>query len=153
MKKSDLYREWARVLDMCEGTNVRPEDCWSLNNRKYNERPEFDADPEYFKFAIAILEDKPVFVGDKLYICSDPYPVYANINGGASNDHNHYPFQMCSWNTPKNDEVIPKHCGISANGYADIDGTYKLNVSNWTFHYSTSADRDKALAAIKELLK
>ena len=27
MKKSDLYREWARVLDMCEGTKVNPGRC------------------------------------------------------------------------------------------------------------------------------
>jgi len=26
-KRSDLYREWARVIDMCEGTKVNSLEC------------------------------------------------------------------------------------------------------------------------------
>jgi hypothetical protein len=32
MKKSDLYREYARVIDMCEGTDVNPLKCVKLKS-------------------------------------------------------------------------------------------------------------------------
>ena len=66
MKKSDLYREWASVLDMCDGTNVDPNDCWKFNGEFKNRCIEFDSCGKY-EFMVAILEDKPVFVGDKVY--------------------------------------------------------------------------------------
>lgn len=68
MKKSDLYREWARVLDMCEGTGVNPNICWEIyGDREDDGEPSFTDNPNKYKFAVAILEGKPVFVGDKLY--------------------------------------------------------------------------------------
>lgn len=67
MKKSDLYREWARVMDMCEGTNAKPEYCWKLGGWYMGEIPDFGAPPKGYTFAVAILEDKPVFFGDKVY--------------------------------------------------------------------------------------
>lgn len=50
MKTSDLHRERIRVIEMCKDTNVSP-----LNCCKYG-------------FAVAIIENTPVFVGDKLYL-------------------------------------------------------------------------------------
>lgn len=67
MKQTDLYREWARVLDMCEGNRVSPTDCWRIGGVKKFFYPEFTADPDTYQFAVAILEDKPVFFGDKIY--------------------------------------------------------------------------------------
>ena len=67
MKKSDLHREWARVLDMCEGTLVNPVKCWKLGGLLPMYYPDFGADPMRYEFAVAILENKPVFVGDKVY--------------------------------------------------------------------------------------
>lgn len=67
MKKSDLFREWARVLDMCEGAQANPNKCWKFKGDIVDSKPEFIQNPESYEFAIAILEGKPVFVGDKLY--------------------------------------------------------------------------------------
>ena len=69
MKKSDLYRGWAKVLDMCEGTNVKPENCWSYAGINLGESaPSLDGRDLYkYEFAVAILKGKPVFVGDKVY--------------------------------------------------------------------------------------
>ena len=69
MKKSDLHREWARVLDMCEGTTVLPTSAWKFKNHIQDDKlPNFEYDnPELFEFTVAILEDKPVFIGDTIY--------------------------------------------------------------------------------------
>ena len=68
MKKSDLFREWARVIDMCEGTNVDPGDCLRIDGTPCRlKNPRFNDDPECYTFAVSILEGKPLFVGDEVY--------------------------------------------------------------------------------------
>lgn len=41
MRISDLYREWARVLDMCEGTKVKPWECVKFEYGEFSYHPEF----------------------------------------------------------------------------------------------------------------
>lgn len=67
----ELNREyWGRVHDMCEGTEL--EDApWECVKREvvanfYN-HPKFSENPDYYEFAVAVLEGKPVFVGDTIY--------------------------------------------------------------------------------------
>ena len=65
---------WGRVHDMCDaynkqhGTSIKPQDCvknrgnvWSLPTK----HPVFD--DRNYSLAVAIIEDTPVFVGDKIY--------------------------------------------------------------------------------------
>lgn len=72
-KRSDLFRQYARVMDMCEGTNVSVLDCIKFSGRpwmklnKHNNEPEFSCDLSCYDFAVAILEDKPLFIGDTVY--------------------------------------------------------------------------------------
>ena len=68
MKKSDLYKKWGWVLEICEGTNVDPSSCWKYNDCKQVAYPSFSQPPARYSFAVAILEDKPVFVGDTIYV-------------------------------------------------------------------------------------
>lgn len=68
-KQNDLYIEYARVIEMCK--------CTALENTPWlgvkcegvvqECHPMFRAPPDSYEFAIAILEDRPVFNGDKLY--------------------------------------------------------------------------------------
>ena len=68
MKKADLHRKWAWVLDMCEGTNVDPIDCLRIDGIPCRlKNPLFSDEPECYTFAVAILEGKPLFVGDEVY--------------------------------------------------------------------------------------
>lgn len=77
MNQNDLYIEYARVIEMCKGTllestpwlGVREATGGTGGNEAYifDEHPYFNANPEHYEFAIAILGDKPVFVGDVLY--------------------------------------------------------------------------------------
>ena len=64
---ADIYKAWANVLEMCEGTKVNPNDCYKCFGYIVGKRPAFDSLPENYDFAIGIVEDKPVFIGDTLY--------------------------------------------------------------------------------------
>lgn len=106
MKKSDLYREWARVLDMCEGTNINPWQCVRQPRTKELHRtdrmPDFTMRPDDYEFAVAILEDKPVFVGDKVFDDGIATVIGLSTQYILFNDkHN------CSWNPPKKTVELP----------------------------------------------
>ena len=64
---------WRRIHDMCDaynkqhGTNIQPQQCVKHCGGKWNlkEHPMFDG--HKYDLAVAIIEDKPVFIGDKIY--------------------------------------------------------------------------------------
>ena len=82
MKKSDLYREWARVLDMCESAGISTKNAWKFEGKFIgSDTPTFIEDPDGYEFLIESLEGKPVFVGNKLYLEGNiPYEVTNNTN-------------------------------------------------------------------------
>ena len=64
---------WGRVYDMCDaynkqhGTNIKTQQCVKHCGGKWNlkEHPMFDG--HKYDLAVAIIEDTPVFVGNKIY--------------------------------------------------------------------------------------
>ena len=68
-KRSDLFREYARLIDMCEGTVVSPIDCvrWNGEPCGLNFLEGTYAALDGYSFAKAIVENKPVFIGDMLW--------------------------------------------------------------------------------------
>lgn len=70
MNTNDLYLEYARVIQMCEGTELE-DTPWVCVKARYKSifinHPEFDGAPSEYEFAVAILEGKPIFVGSILY--------------------------------------------------------------------------------------
>ena len=64
---------WGRVYDMCDaynkqhGTSIKPQQCVKHCGGKWNlkEHPMFDG--HKYDLAVAIIDDTPVFVGDKIY--------------------------------------------------------------------------------------
>lgn len=92
--KADLYTQWARILRMCEGTDTLPKDCWfvPLSNcehpRKMGQEPVLHGNPTNYHFAIAIVENKPVFIGDILYnSLNEAFVVAGLCNAGRSFEH------------------------------------------------------------------
>jgi hypothetical protein len=67
------FEYWGRVHDMCDaynkqhGTNIQPQQCVKYYGNSWESinHPAFDGTNYYL--AVAIIEDKPVFVGDKIY--------------------------------------------------------------------------------------
>lgn len=70
--RSDLFREYARVIDLCEGTKVNSFECAKYKSNTHGYHLNFnEGDINNYNFALDIVEDKPVFAGDVLYgICS-----------------------------------------------------------------------------------
>jgi len=70
MKLSKLYRDWANVLDMCEGTSVDPNRCWKFKDIFQLCMPSFQSfnNHEDYKFAVCLVENEPVFIGDTLWV-------------------------------------------------------------------------------------
>jgi len=78
MKKSDIFREYARVVDMCEGTTVMPYHCVRFNGKDFDPNTYWFGVPGLLAcdpmvrgeitFAVCIIENKPVFRWDRLYV-------------------------------------------------------------------------------------
>lgn len=109
-KRSDLHREYARVLDMVEGTNVKPFECVKhvigTTVGKFFGEPEFNQIPSDYQFAISIVEDKPVFIGDELYWKSgnnSKYKIKSITDDGwlVTDDNGIFHIMGASWNPPK----------------------------------------------------
>lgn len=88
-KTSDGLQEhyWSVIVPMARkynadhGTDVKPWECVKLEGvENFSDHPLFSEPPHEYTFALAILEGKPVFVGDK---------VYSKLNYGAVIDWNY----------------------------------------------------------------
>lgn len=103
----DLYREYVRVSDMCDaynkdhGTDIKPwkcvRTCDGLGNvtQVFYEHPKFDAkNKDAYKFAIAILDGQPVWIGDKVYHSTLGHAVTIN------QDHAVYGLKNATWTPP-----------------------------------------------------
>lgn len=91
----DLMREYVRVADMCKGTPLenKPWECVKVSNMTlFKAHPDFNQNSRDYKFALAILEGRPVFVGSKLYYKDTSFLV-AYCSEKQS-------FADCSWTPP-----------------------------------------------------
>lgn len=148
MKKSDLHRKWARVLDMCEGTEVDPNDCWKFNGESKHRYPSFDSVGTY-DFMVAILESKPVFIGDKLYgKISKQFSVIeaAEVLSGECDCSD---AEYWSWNEPKHTFKI--------NGVElpcpNSNGEWILHVGPIAHRFESIDDYEKVRNSINKILK
>jgi len=104
--RADLHREYARVIDMCEGTNIDPLECVKCDGLEIDEGPFFDWTVHSYQFALAIVEGKPVFPGDLLYNSNTKKRHF--IDSVIDKNHDDW-----SWNQPQpkkmvlNDTEIP----------------------------------------------
>ena len=147
MKTEDLYLEYARVIKMCEGTKVKPWKCIKGKGNFYsnfNDHPIFKSPPDKYEFAIAILEDKPVFVGDVLFHTLSGCPV--TVNHAVL-------FSQLSWTKPEpkrtftlNGVELP--CPIT-KPIARIPG---LSLGTEVFFFNSESERNTVANSINELL-
>ena len=83
MNQNDLYIEYARIIKMCKGTALENKPwlgvkCKGVVIKRCH--PVFTAQPDSYEFAVAILEDRPVFVGDTLYHLSGAKQIVGNTD-------------------------------------------------------------------------
>ncbi len=108
-KYTDKLQEWVDSVKMCEAAGIEP--CYKYNECLHYQIPMLIALkslPTNYRFPIAVVEGKLVFVGDELYDRTGVKFTAANTNqhalegtspefsGGVLED-----IQYCSWNPPK----------------------------------------------------
>lgn len=177
MNTNDLYLEYARVIKMCEGTEledtpwvcVKIGDSTPSDNRTH---PLFNHKPETYKFAVAVLEGKPVFENDIVYRKADGFKVLVEelIDGRIIklDSNNSSPmltrneFRQCfTWTppTPKrtftlNGVELP--CPVNTDQACDIkrDSPYAggYAVFNEIFYFDSLEDARKVEKEILNLL-
>ncbi|MFA6198871.1 MAG: hypothetical protein WC679_00460 [Bacteroidales bacterium] len=67
MTESDLYRKFANVVDLCADKNVSRWNCIKYDGEVFDIMTTFTRNPDYYEFAIAIIDDTPIFENDILY--------------------------------------------------------------------------------------
>ena len=142
---------WGRVHDMCDaynkqhGTSIKPQDCvknrgnvWSLPTK----HPVFD--DRNYSLAVAIIEDTPVFVGDKIYHKAQKHCV--PVMEGAFYDPSYWtitpPKEKRTFNL--NGQMLP--CPIDDNFGC------RLDFLGNDFFFESVEDRNKVAKAINDLL-
>jgi len=63
---NEKYIEYARVIQMCKGTKFENEPWKCIRGGNYNRSPAFGGLID-LEFAVAILEDEPLFLNDTIY--------------------------------------------------------------------------------------
>ena len=148
MKKSDFYREWARVLDMCEGTGILTKNAWKFEGRFIgSDTPVFIDGHDGYEFLIAILEGTPVFLNDELWHIDGHKISIGNIHKGNINP------AILSWKEPKktfmlNGVELPAATRSGGLNILEISDTHIRNF----FYFDTKQDRSKVMEAIIKML-
>lgn len=105
----DLYREYVRCADMCREynekhkTNIRPRECVQLKSAtgewvgcfSFNEPDFVELLDHKVRFAVAVLDSKPVFVGDTVYENLLPHPL--TVLGGNTVSNGFMRFNELDW--------------------------------------------------------
>jgi len=108
--QADLHREFARVIDMCEGTGLNPIGGVKADGKKLSHvvSPCFISAPEDYTFAVGIVESKFVFPDDILYFGDSKLTVVGLTEYGELHCRDQltasiscFDFNRLSWNPPK----------------------------------------------------
>lgn len=127
----DLHVEYARVITMCEGTPVKPWRCVKYKGDLiFTEHPALltSFDSRNYDFAVAIIEDTPVFVGDTVYYYRSMYSVYTITKTGYCCDSKSFDYDYGYFSSDDHWTLKPpeKLCyTITITG--DEEKSYKFN--------------------------
>ena len=115
MNTTNLYLKYAEIIKMCEGTALedKPWKCVKTLVETFalahNTHPSFSKPSSQYEFAVAVLEDKPVFIGDVIYhknLFDKQFIV--SYSGDALNGEN-YGIDLCNIPTYASwQPVVPK---------------------------------------------
>jgi len=139
---------WGRVHHMCDaynhehGTNIKPQKCVKLNGRLWKyDHPVFDG--RKYDLACFIIDDKPVFAGDKIYHKEQKHCML--VKSGVFYDPRYW-----TLTPPK-----PKRT-FELNGRQlpcpSKDDNYPLEILGEFYYFESREDRNKVAKAINDLL-
>ena len=142
MNQNDLYLKYAEIIKMCQGTALE-DTPWlgvRFNGSEFYDHPRFDTLAKNYQFAVAILEDRAVFVGDTLYwkTTGDEYIV------NSYNKCTSMPLGYMTWQPPKpkrtfmiNGVELP--CPTNQISKYDL---HALTINSACFWFETQEEKD-----------
>ena len=136
MNQNDLYLKYAEIIKMCQGTALE-DTPWlgvRFNGSEFYGHPRFDTRAKNYQFAVAILEDRPVFVGDSLY-----HPSGAKWIVGDTDD-----LTGMSWQPPKPKrtfELRGMELPCPTNQISKYD-LHALTINSACFWFETQEEKD-----------
>lgn len=115
MKQSDLYTHFAKCVKMVEdnGTAIPFRKMVKICGDVCEFTPQFDDKPELYTFAVGIIENTPVFVGDIIYHSNYGESVLTKVEKSAGIEYFYY---------------APK--GKSSNNWNSSVGAFSLKDKN-----------------------
>lgn len=165
--QAEVFIEFARVARLIEGTELKLIDVFKYDNEKplheYAYKDKMLGDYDKYTFALALVEDKPVFVGDTLYHTNGSALVVQAVEefseGRLAFKSIREPFvngdwvKYYSWKQPKKTFILNGiELPLPTNDNSTTEfALYKEVLSKYT--WNTSRDRDTVLKAIINLLE
>jgi hypothetical protein len=165
---AEVFEQFARVSRLVEGTKLKLKDVF-----KYNGCPPVTEiishlpRSEKYSFALAIVEGKPVFAGDTLYVKNKTNtpdkvtvtgwyktPCWVALSTGV-NDNIH--IDCLTWQEPKrtfmlNGEELPLPDDINKGTYSS-NIKYHISAGDFEkYRWDSAEDRNKVLLALQKLL-
>lgn len=127
MNKIEALRKEADLREMCEGTTVQ---WWECVRSMKHKQPFVSASDmgncwHYnLEFALAIVENKPVFIGDELYFNGEKV-VIEERHGDMS--HKSFVWKSYSWNPPKPKTVMVELSVNDAEFWSAVEFNRTMN--------------------------
>ena len=141
MTRSDLLRRYADMVEMCEGTNVDPDNCVKGVNGGFLDYT-FKAPPKIYVFARGVVEGRPVFDNDALYYNGVLFKVNMDIIGINP--------VGWSWEPPKKRTFVLN--GKELPSPKKMPTNYGFILSTEKYYFETPAETLTVLGALKTLL-
>lgn len=141
----DLWRKYCtETVPMAEAAGIPPWECVrTKTGYVFHNHPQFNNnDPENYTFALAVLEGRPVFVGDRLYGKKLPITVLAN---------EHFNLADYTWTPPTKKRTFM--LGDKELPCPDKNkGGYQIALISSKHFFSDFHDAQKVANAIDEIL-
>lgn len=149
---------WGKIVPMAQAASIKPWECVSTKTGYvfYNHPNFSNNDKDNYTFAIAILEGKPVFVGDQVYAnnCTQPLTIHGLSEqsgylavGGCTN----YAISILSWTPPTKKRTFM--LGDKELPCPDKNkGGYQIALISSKHFFSDFHDAQKVANAIDEIL-
>lgn len=144
--KSSLYRKYADMIEMCEGTDIHVYKCVKCNGGILSDTPMFNYPPETYTFAIGIIEGTPVFIGDT---------VYSKNSRSLNIVDEHTALDLCTLVKQKKmmkigDKEVP--APLSIQEASKLSSSYQIYTAECPFVFENQYDANETLDAIVSMM-
>lgn len=147
MKISELHRKYADALDLCEKNNICYTNAVRLYKNELNSRPLFIEDPKEYSFPVAIVEGKPVFIGDELFNAFGEKMKVFDVQDPKALSENY------SWSLPKPKTFMLNGVEFDMpEKYCTLNNGYGANILGSIYYFKSLGEYNKLRKLIGNIL-